>query len=499
MTILLSVISGLLLITIFPLGNIDLLAWVALICLMRSIENVSVRRAALLGFVTGFTAYAGILYWIVPLVKFNCQSTFQAIICLAALAAYLALYVAVWAALVAYVRLTSWLKYVLFSAVAWTALEYARTYVLTGFPWALLGYSQFRAGWILPLARYTGVYGVSWVVVAVNAVLFQWFVVRARRGWVIAGIILSLGVICLRVIIQIPSQSFNPGDRRILVGIMQPSIEQYQKWNDAYRATILATYDAMADEITMRAPQIIVWPETLVPGFLPVDSFSQQWVETLVKRTGVINVIGTPYVGHDGASYNASIVLDGHANVLGVHRKTHLVAFGEYVPLRSIFEPFFGILNTLGDFQRGKQYLPIDADSLRLGISICSENMFGDIARKLTKNGATLLINETNDAWFFNTAAPEQHFIMNVFRAVENNRAVIVSGNTGVSGSISSDGYIMHRTAVFTKTWITVPITKKTRLTFYTKHGDIFAIVCCAITALFMLWRIICLIKCRKS
>ncbi len=499
MSLLLSILSGLLLIPIFPAGNIDMLAWFALIPLMHVINDKNAPWAALYAFVAGFTAYAGILYWIFPLVKSNTGSVIQSVACLVSLSMYLALFVAVWAGIVVFCRRQSLPVYMLIVGATWVALEYARTYLFTGFPWALIGYSQYRAFWLLPIVRDTGVYGVSFLVISVNALLYKLLLFRQTRNSLFTAFAIFSVLIALRFIGPIPSISPGVSSGQIVVGVIQPCIEQVKKWDKQFQNEILTTYESLADAISTLSPRFIVWPETIVPGFLPTDTYSTDWAISLVKRTKTANVIGTPYADPNGAFYNASVVVNKEGTALGVHRKTHLVPFGEFVPFRSILQPFFGILGMMGDFNRGTEYLPINIDSLKLGISICSENMFGDCARKLTKNGSTILINQTNDAWFFDTAAPEQHFVMNVFRAVENNRPVIVAGNTGVSGIISPQGLITKRTAVFTKTMFVAAVTPQTALTFYTAYGDVFAVSCCLIVLLFILWRIICLIKCKKS
>ena len=493
-----AALSGALLISVFPFASLDLVAWFALVPLLLALDGISARRAAVLGGLTGIVGWAGVFYWIIPLIRFNTGSLAQAIVCLGALASYLAVYVAVWAVAVAAARPAGRVAQALVAAVVWTGLEYVRTYALTGFPWALVGYSQYRTGWILPLAQFTGVYGVSFVIVGVNAAVAACMRSSGvRAGRLVAGAIAAV-VIILRVAIAVPA-ALPDGKDAVVFGIVQPSVDQYIKWDARYDRTVKERYESLADQIARRSPRIIVWPETVVTGFLPVDAAARAWAEALVRRTGSINVIGAPFADPDGAQYNASVVFSADGSMAGVHRKTHLVPFGEFVPLRAVLEPFFGVLNMLGDYRRGAVLSPIDADGVMLGINICSENFFGNRVRRLAASGATVLVNQTNDAWFFNTAAPEQHFIMNVFRAVENNRPVVVAGNTGVSGVISSRGRILVRTPVFEKTWLTASVTPCTQRTFYTRHGDVFAIACCAVALLYFLWRLVCLMKCRRN
>ncbi len=244
---------------------------------------------------------------------------------------------------------------------------------------------------------------------------------------------------------------------------------------------IMRTYTDLAREASQYHPDLIIWPETAVPGYLPSNMFLYDWVRTVSRMTKTYNLIGSPYNNGTSNYFNSVLLFGPEGEMLGVHRKTHLVPFGEFVPFRKFLEPFFGVLNSLGDFTRGNDYNVFPVKSIICASSICSENFFGGTIRRFVLNGAEVIVNQTNDAWFFKTSAADQHFIMNVFRAIENRRTIVVSGNTGISGIVSPAGVIKFRTKLFERTYFLSKISPSRYITFYTKYGDVFAQACIVI------------------
>jgi apolipoprotein N-acyltransferase len=272
------------------------------------------------------------------------------------------------------------------------------------------------------------------------------------------------------------------------VTVLQPSIDQYKKWDTAYEKEILSEFEKLIGDAVLSPAQLIIWPETAVPGFIPGDPYLYRWVIDIVRRTKVYHLIGAPYNNSSQNYFNADLLFDPNGGVVGVHEKRHLVPFGEYVPFRRILTPFFGILNTMGDFSHGKDYNLLKVGNIFIGPTICSENFFGRIARMFTLKGAMILVNQTNDAWFFKSAAAEQHFIMNVFRAIETRRGIVVCGNSGVSGVVDPVGLITHKTAIFMKLHFNSMVTSTSIMTVYSRYGDVFAQLCCLISIVLLLF-----------
>ncbi|MHB9154926.1 MAG: apolipoprotein N-acyltransferase [Endomicrobiales bacterium] len=475
--IFLSVLSGTLVFLSFPDPGLSFLAWAAFIPLLLALPGRSAKDAFFYGLLTGLAANCGVLYWIFPMIRFNTGSLLQACVCLLLLAGYLALYFGAWALALrsAGRRTSSVLLYSLFAAALWVALEYARTHFLTGFPWALLGYSQWRFIPLIQISEFTGVYGVSFLIIFVNVLAARIF--TTQRYSALIPVLPALALIVLWGY-SARTEYAAPHGAKTTIAVIQGNIDQYKKWDEAYEQEIIDTYSSLVREASALRPALVVWPETAVPGFLPVDRRLYSWVSGLARETGAYQLAGTPFNDGGRDSYNSVLLFGPQGGLAGWHKKTHLIPFGEYVPLRKILEPFFGILNALGDFNRGDEHNVLAAGSLKWGPSICSENFFGGIVRRFVRNGADILVNQTNDAWFFRTSAPAQHFIMNVFRAVENRRTVVVSGNTGISGIVAPSGEVGRQLPIFTRGYFTAEVAPCRTVTFYTRWGDVFALLC---------------------
>jgi apolipoprotein N-acyltransferase len=236
---------------------------------------------------------------------------------------------------------------------------------------------------------------------------------------------------------------------------------------------------------------MVLWPETALVGYIPEDTRVFSRAEHIINTAGGFNIIGAPYNDENGKSFNAVFAFGSekgkyqckHQNI---HKKNHLVPFGEYVPLRSLLSNFFGVLNSMGDFSKGTDENVFDNGEIFVGATICSENFFPDISRRFVLSGAKVLSNHTNDAWFFDTAAAHQHFMMNIFRAVENRKAVIVSANSGISGIIEASGIIIKKTSLSKSALLTGSFLQNDFKTFYTKRGDVFIYVCLVLSVLLL-------------
>jgi apolipoprotein N-acyltransferase len=206
------------------------------------------------------------------------------------------------------------------------------------------------------------------------------------------------------------------------------------------------------------------------------------------KETSALNVFGTIYDGETGKIFNASTAFAPPGNgYFALHKKNHLVPFGEYVPFRKQLGKAFGVLNEMGDASKGCDAKVFKYGDFSIGSSVCSENFFPDVSRRFVLNGAKVLTNHTNDAWFFDTAAPYQHFTMNVFRAAENRKAVLVSANSGISGIIEASGAIVMSTPSSQEAVANGKFLQNDFLSFYTLYGDVFIEICAVITLCMLL------------
>jgi apolipoprotein N-acyltransferase len=492
--ILLSLLSGILLILSFPHFDLEFLAWFALVPLFYSIEGKGLYCSFKLGFLTGMIAFLGILYWIIVAVHTygNVPLILSGLILLL-LVAYLSLFIGAFTFLTRLVLMRSGFQTILFTPVLWVALEYLRSFLLTGFPWANLGYSQYLNLPSIQMADITGAYGLSFIILLVNATLFgvlhQWprkifpvkeviFTALILLGFLIYGY-MKMGIVD-RQMIQNPP---------LKIGLVQGNIDQSIKWDKSFQIETLKTYEKLSYRVVEQKPDLIIWPETATPFFFQDAEEYQPFVLDIPKKTNAFLLFGTPsYKTQKGKvnHYNSAYLVSPSGDPVGKYDKIHLVPFGEYVPLQDLLF-FIGSLGEgIGDFKSGNEIFNFSLPQGKFGVLICFEIIFPDLCRRFVKKGANFLVTITNDAWFGRTSAPYQHFSMATFRAVENRVFVARAANTGITGFIDPKGKIMKQGGIFTEEAINGTIRLSNQKTFYTLYGDIFAWVCSALSILLL-------------
>jgi apolipoprotein N-acyltransferase len=330
--------------------------------------------------------------------------------------------------------------------MVWVVVEWLRSCFLGGFPWLTLACSQWQVPKHLPLAQLGGSYAVSFLIVLFNGTLFSALLAWGRKpGQRLAplpgGLALLVLTVCSVRLWQRPQVV--AGDP-ISMAIVQGNIDQYKKWDRAYVDEIMSIYSALTRDAAQHKPHLILWPETAVPGWVPNEPEPTQWVSGLARATAVPLLVGAVTRETTG-DFNAAFLVSSNGHWADIYRKVHLVPFGEFVPFRRLLSPFIRVLNDLGTFDAGPSAHVISTSGARLGVTICFEGFFPRLVRRFTANGAQVLVNITNDGWYRDTAAPEQHFAPSVLRAVENRRWVVRAANTGYSGFISPRG---ERTAM---------------------------------------------------
>ncbi len=471
----LAILSGCLLAISFPKINAFYLAWIAFIPAVYTALRNCVKNSLVYGFVFGLACYAISLFWMFPFLKFNTNTT-QALIASSLLWAYLALYFSVWMGMLSFSRrhfhpvVSS-----LYAASSWVILEYVRTYLFTGFGWNLVGYSQYSFLYAIQFADILGVYGISFFVVFVNMLLYYWL--KDSRGKLFFLYVIGLFIIVGTYgYIKVHSYS-NPFGDKLKTGVVQPNIDQYKKWDEKFIKENLASIEKLVANFENQDLDLAVYPETVLPGYLQYEGEVIDFVEA-VSKYSKLNLFGGASYDAEDRIYNSVFFITANNKNLGKHDKNHLVIFGEYIPFKSLLAKYFGILNTLGDFSKGKYMNVLKYKSMHIGATICSENFFSDLSRKSVLNEAKILTNHTNDAWFLDSYAPYQHFVMNVFRAIENRKNVIVSANTGISSVIDSAGNIMKITSVNKAETFITDAYQNNVITVYDKIGNIFCYIC---------------------
>ena len=491
------VLSGVLLVLAFPMYDQGWLGWVGLVPLLIVISGRSPGYGFFLSFACGLTFFPGVFSWILEISGYTFLHH-------AILGLYLGSYFGLFGLAFTFISKRFSVNSALFSApFIWVSLEYIRSNLsFLGLPWALLGHSQHAYGHIIQIASITGAYGVSFLLVLVNATLTatilaffyrqkrekpQAFNPPSRKGAIslaIAAAVLTCGTLLYG---QMTFSKPTVGTR-IKVSVVQGNIEQAKKWDSKYENYIMQIYTDLSKKASEERPALIVWPETATPGYILKKFDILKKMISLIRQTGTYYLIGSAeYPKFEKTLFNpkkggnTALLFSPKGKVLGQYLKVHLVPFGEYIPYDGII-PWPEFIAP----KKGKNYtiqanMPIilEFDKAKFGVLICWESIFPELVRKVTEKGANFVINITNEAWFGKSAYPYQSLAITVFRAVENRISIARASNTGISCFIDQYGRIIDRVLVnekdiYVQGYLTREIALSQEKTFYTIYGDIF-------------------------
>lgn len=485
----LAAASGLLGALAFPPWDLGWIAFVAWAPLLFAVGQARPREAAGLGYAAGLAFYLATIWWVViTMTTYGRMPLALSVAALLLLCGVLAGYTAVFAWLLALgrarLRLPDGLA-PLVGAGLWTALEFLRTYLFSGFPWALAGYTQYRQPSVRLLAALAGVYGISALVLLVNGAAAGMLacLLAPRSGpnrWRRLG---GHGATVALVAVGVVAYALGgwrdvTGGPAIRVGLLQGNIDQAVKWDRGYQRRTLETYERLSRQVAAERPSLIVWPETAVPFFLRHEPELGPRVQAFVAETGIPMLIGSPEAGADGLLYNSAFLLGSDGVFRGRYDKRHLVPFGEYVPLQEVFFFLDKLVTGIGDFGRGRTATVFAGVGPRFSVMICYEVIFPAEVREFARAGAEFLVNITNDAWFGRSGAPYQHLAMAAVRAVENGSYLVRAANTGVSAVIAPSGAVLAETPIFAEAAVVETIRARQGETPYTRYGDVLAYGC---------------------
>lgn len=394
------------------------------------------------------------------------------------------------------------IPYSIIDPVVWTSTEYVKTFLFTGFPWALLGYSLWRKEIFIQIADIGGVYMISFFILTISGFLCDvyeevrnkvYLRVEGRSGVVLVSFVFVLlftsfvvlyGMLRRRDIENL----LNSQKDEITAVIVQPSIPQDEKWTPQFKdrylrlnmELTLSAIDFPYDEV------LAIWPETGLTFYLEHEPVLRQELLRF-SRKGFYIVTGGLGISYEGGKprfYNRAFLITPDQKVFK-YDKTHLVMFGEYIPLRSFLESIpvvrrliENVEKVAGDFTPGDRVHAIGDEKIRVGVPICFESIFPSITRKFVKDGASVIAVITNDAWFGYSSGPFQHFSVSAIRAVETRRFVLRSANTGISGAFSPTGKLLAKTELLERTSFLVKIKPIEMETIYLRYGDMFSILC---------------------
>jgi len=486
-----AIASGILIALSFPAAGLAPLAWIAFVPLLHSLWKKNGKEAFWSGFVFGMVYFFGTLYWIYHSINYYGGVSFAVSICIVLLlCCYLALFPAVFSVLFIQIYRRTKLPALFIAPVLWVTLEFARSYALTGFPWSSIGYSQYRALALIQIADMTGIYGISFLILAINGAGADLLLTRKRLNkmplfplsYTVAGIVSLLVLISAAYGYSLFRLSEHRPGASCTISVIQGNIEQDRKWEPSYQQEVLAVYEKLSREALSAGPFLLVWPETAVPFYFDYDAQNTNNLMQFQKDIGSYLLFGSVMVKgrmrERTELTNSVILLDREGKKSFTYDKIHLVPFGEFVPLRSILFFVDKLVAGIGDYVPGQQYTRAETEVGSFGTVVCYEVIFPGLVRKFFITGGDFIVTITNDAWFGKTAGPYQHFSMAVFRAIENRKPLIRAANTGISGFIDSNGRILAQSGLFAREVLTRTITTDSTRTFYTRYGDLFSYLC---------------------
>lgn len=456
-------ISGILFTLAFAPFNYSCLALPALAFLFAAWRNISAKRAALRGYLFGLGAFASGVSWVyISMHDFGGVAVLTAGLMSALFAAFWALFPALAGYLSVKMKGPGW---VLSTPLVWMLVEYFRGYwVLNGFPWLQIAYSQMET----PLAGYIallGVYGTGFIV-ALSASMGVAVFTGSKKVWPIALLIVLWGAGgWLKH--QTWTHQIGPP---IQVSMIQGNIAQDQKWRPENKVATLLKYKKMTEQHWDSA--IVIWPETAIPVYL--DQVKEVFLAPLANDAKLHNtdlIVSVPVQEQAPVkNFNAAITLGKEA---GMYRKIHLLPFGEYLPLQPLSGFVLDMINIkLGNFSPGAVNQPLmTAGGYRFITLICYEDAFGDLSIHGLADAA-FLVNLTNDGWFGDSIEPHQHLQMARMRAIETGRFLLRSTNTGATAIVSPTGQIVKQAPLFQETALTGTITPMGGMTPYAEWGD---------------------------
>lgn len=484
-----SIFSGLLVGSLYPPFQFEILAWIALVPLLWVLEGKKPHHAFMLGLVSGLVSFGIIIWWVkISMATYGGLPASLAWLITAVLALYLALYPALFAFFMVRIHAGGSVLTLLLAAPLWVTLELVRAYFMSGFPWALLGYSQYRYLYVIQIADLVGVYGVSFFIVFVNAAIWHFFRFPRKAPYalvivvsLVAAFVLGYGYLRLH---EVPIET--RGETRA-VGIVQGNVDQSVKWSPRWRKGILEKMGKLTKDLRGRFPKaesneppLIVWPEAAAPLVYQRHASERKYLRQIAKDVDsylLFGVLGRREVKQGPKLTNSAYLLGPDGKETGRYDKMHLLPFGEYVPLARLLFFVKKLVPVIGAFKPGDKAEIFHAAKGKFGVLICFEVIFPRVVRRM-KN-VQFLVNITNDAWFGETAASEQHLSMVAFRAVEFRMPIVRSANTGISALIDPTGAIRVRSPLFEE-WIHADVIslKKDGPSIYARIGDMFAYIC---------------------
>ncbi len=496
MTYFLALVSGALLAVSFPRYGHPAFGWIALVPLLLAVSGWSGHtgrlrgrsplRAFSLGLLAGLVYFVGTVYWTGTVIAtFGEVPAPVAMFAMLLLAAYLALYPAVTALVIAQLVARMGARALLLAPFAWVATEYLRGTWFGGFPWVPLGNSQVTVLPVAQLASLLGVYGLSLLVAFVNAGVAYALVSTGRNRFASAA---SVALVVVGVsawgALRVRDGALLREGEPLRVGLVQGNISQEDKWKPGEARRIFTTYLAMTRDVVRRGAQYVIWPESSTPFMFEEDPVGGAGLRELAKEVGVPLLFGSDQIerGVVTRMYNAAFLVAPNGQTTAVYRKMHLVPFGEFIPAKRWLYFASPLVESLADFAPGTSIVTLPVNGHFSSTAICYEVVYPSLIRSAVLEGSELLSTITNDAWYGNSSAPYQHFALASMRAIEQGRFLVRAANTGISGVVDPYGRVVSASGIFEQVGLVEEVRFIKSRTLYSRIGDLAAWVSLLVT-----------------
>ena len=463
--------AGLLLWLANPPVDAGFLAFVALVPLLWSLRGARPGTGALAGFLFGFVYYGLLLNW---LMVFGTIAWLPLVLSQAA-------YVAAFGALTPILtRRDRPVTSALLLAATWTAIDWIRgLWPIGGFTWGGLGYTQHANGLTLPLATVAGVWGVTFVVVLVNALLLEAVLpsivrdVRASRR--AALVALAAAAALLPALIPVRGAG-GPGlDVAVVQGNVPTSVASDRLLQSDQ---VAANHIALNRTLASDPPDLAVWPENALSDDPARDPALGRAVAASIREVGAPTIVGAISPARGGRFYNQALLYAPDGRIVGRYTKIHLVPFGEYIPMRSLLGWTQRYRRGLPTLSPGNRVKLFRVDGALVGTPICFENTFPGLFRRFVADGASLMVVTTNDSSYLRSPASREHVIMSQLRAVETGRWIVQAAVSGESAIVNAHGQVVAHTGLFVPAILRADVPTSTVRTLYVRWGDWFPAAC---------------------
>jgi apolipoprotein N-acyltransferase len=475
-----SLLSGVLVTLCFPVTSLGPVSFLALTPMFAALlrHRPGRKDAFRAGFLMGSTCFVSMLWWIVKLVP-TAGVTIPWLMtpALIVLVFYLSVYPAFYLLVMAAIARWRLVPFLLAAPATWALFEIARSRGELAFPWGLVGYSLSDHPALLQTADVWGVFGLSFVVVLVNALVAGSAVARGPRAKAWCGLLAGLmaGSMWLHGIARVERER-SLDEPTIRIALAQPNIDLALKWKPEFKDSTFALIEKQSAQARDSGAALVIFPETAAPIYIensPVNKMRLIELARALETPIYIGFLDHRFDGPDRALniYNSSGLFRADGS-LEKYDKRHLLPFGEALPLATRYRWIRKIEFGQANFEPGPERAPLSGDGVTFTPLICFESVFPDLCREGVREGTELFVNITNDGWFGDTPGPYQHAQMAIVRAVEFRRWLVRSANSGVSMVVAPTGEVVSSIGLYKEDILMADVALRSGETFYARHGE---------------------------